>query len=105
MSSNSLMHKDIKSKNNLSDLDSFRFYVPGVGARFPANQEWSETQDGKAMGKVGQARILHRNMHTRPARQANQYVGNVSGALSRRARLADSNSGKIDCTVAQKRGL
>lgn len=51
-------HKDVDERNFLNDLDSFRFYIPGVGTRFPENQEWTETQDGKAMGKGGQARIL-----------------------------------------------
>jgi hypothetical protein len=36
---------------------------------------------------------------------ARQNVGNVSGARSRNAFFANSNSGKTDCTVAQKRGL
>jgi hypothetical protein len=52
-------HKDVDERKFLGDLDSFRFYIPGVGTRFPENQEWSETQDGKAMGKGGQARILY----------------------------------------------
>lgn len=34
-----------------------------------------------------------------------QKTGSVSGAWSRKAFLAVWNSGKIDCTVAQKRGL
>nr|WP_255459824.1 DUF2235 domain-containing protein [Herbaspirillum sp. Sphag1AN] len=51
-------HKDARRLNKLKDIDSYCFYVPGVGTRFPENQEWSESQDGKAMGKGGQARIL-----------------------------------------------
>ncbi|AKZ63362.1 hypothetical protein F506_12390 [Herbaspirillum hiltneri N3] len=51
-------HKDIKGDGYLKDSSCFRFYIPGVGTRFPENQEWKETQEGKAMGKGGQARIL-----------------------------------------------
>jgi|GEM_PF-3542412 len=36
---------------------------------------------------------------------ANQNIGKVWGACSRSAFFAASNSGKIDWTVAQKRGL
>ena len=52
-------HQDIKGEGDLKESSCFRFYVPGVGTRFPENQEWKETQDGKAMGKGGQARILY----------------------------------------------
>lgn len=52
-------HKDIKGKDALEDSSSYRFYIPGVGTRFPANREWQESQDGKAMGKGAQARILY----------------------------------------------
>jgi len=52
------VHKDIKGEGHLEDSSCFSFYIPGVGTRFPENQEWKETQEGKAMGKGGQARIL-----------------------------------------------
>jgi hypothetical protein len=52
-------HKDIKGESYQKDSSCFRFYIPGVGTRFPENQEWKETQEGKAMGKGGQARILY----------------------------------------------
>jgi len=51
-------HKDSDEKGGLDEPDCYRFYIPGVGTRFPENQEWKETQEGKAMGKGGQARIL-----------------------------------------------
>ncbi|WP_162098053.1 T6SS phospholipase effector Tle1-like catalytic domain-containing protein, partial [Herbaspirillum lusitanum] len=51
-------HKDVKGEGYQKDSSCFRFYIPGVGTRFPENQEWKETQEGKAMGKGGQARIL-----------------------------------------------
>lgn len=52
-------HKDIKGEGYQKDSSCFSFYIPGVGTRFPENQEWKETQEGKAMGKGGQARILY----------------------------------------------
>lgn len=52
-------HKDNDEKGFLKHPDCYRFYVPGVGTRFPENQEWTESQDGKAMGKGAQARILY----------------------------------------------
>ncbi|WP_235471407.1 T6SS phospholipase effector Tle1-like catalytic domain-containing protein [Herbaspirillum hiltneri] len=52
-------HKeDARGLGNLEQRGCYRFYIPGVGTRFPENQEWKETQEGKAMGKGGQARIL-----------------------------------------------
>ena len=48
---------------------------------------------------------LRRSRLTAAARTASQNIGSVSGACSRRAFLAASNSGNTDCTVAQKRGL
>jgi len=52
------VHKHNEGQDYLKDSSCFRFYIPGVGTRFPENQEWSETKDGKSMGKGGQARIL-----------------------------------------------
>ncbi len=40
------------------ELGHYRIYVPGVGTRFDANEEWRESMEGKSMGKGGQARIL-----------------------------------------------
>ncbi|MFC5476299.1 T6SS phospholipase effector Tle1-like catalytic domain-containing protein [Paraherbaspirillum soli] len=37
----------------------YRIYIPGLGTRFPENREWRESQEGKAFGKGGQARILY----------------------------------------------
>ncbi|MBN9411489.1 MAG: DUF2235 domain-containing protein [Burkholderiales bacterium] len=36
----------------------YRIYVPGVGTRFDAGEEWRESMEGKSMGKGAQARIL-----------------------------------------------
>ena len=51
-------HQDSGEKGVLGQSGCYRFYIPGVGTRFPENQEWSEASDGKSMGKGGQARIL-----------------------------------------------
>ena len=41
------------------ELGHYRIYVPGVGTRFEAGEEWRESMEGKSMGKGGQARILY----------------------------------------------
>jgi hypothetical protein len=51
-------HKDVGEQGALQADDCFSFYVPGVGTRFPEGLEYRESQDGKAMAKGGQARIL-----------------------------------------------
>ncbi|MFC5473483.1 T6SS phospholipase effector Tle1-like catalytic domain-containing protein [Paraherbaspirillum soli] len=51
-------HKDVKGQGPLQADDCYSFYVPGVGTRFPEGGEYRESQDGKAMAKGGQARIL-----------------------------------------------
>ncbi|WP_211453599.1 T6SS phospholipase effector Tle1-like catalytic domain-containing protein [Collimonas antrihumi] len=51
-------HKDVNEKGALQEPGHYKFYVPGLGTRFPENLEWRETTDGKAFGKGGQARIL-----------------------------------------------
>lgn len=38
-------------------LGYFRFYIPGLGTRFPEIGEMSESDDGKAMGAGGDSRI------------------------------------------------
>ncbi|NKI68181.1 DUF2235 domain-containing protein [Collimonas pratensis] len=52
-------HKDVNGKGAIQADDCYRFYVPGVGTRFEEGQEYRESQDGKAMAKGGQARILY----------------------------------------------
>lgn len=51
-------HKDVKGEGAALDDDCYHFYVPGVGTRFQEGREYRESQDGKAMAKGGQARIL-----------------------------------------------
>jgi hypothetical protein len=36
----------------------YRIYVPGVGTRFDAGEEWRESMEGKSMAKGAQARVL-----------------------------------------------
>ncbi|MGS0742465.1 T6SS phospholipase effector Tle1-like catalytic domain-containing protein, partial [Glaciimonas sp. GG7] len=52
-------HKDVREKGQLQARGHYRFYIPGLGTRFDENCEWRESQEGKAHGKHGQARILY----------------------------------------------
>lgn len=52
-------HKDVDREGLAKADDCYRFYVPGVGTRFEEGGEYRESQDGKAMAKGGQARILY----------------------------------------------
>lgn len=38
-------------------VDNFRYYIPGVGTKFEEIGEMTESDDGKAMGEGGEARI------------------------------------------------
>ncbi|MGS0743138.1 T6SS phospholipase effector Tle1-like catalytic domain-containing protein [Glaciimonas sp. GG7] len=51
-------HTDVNEEGVLMTSHHYKFYIPGLGTRFPENREWRESQDGKAFGKGGQARIL-----------------------------------------------
>ncbi|MGZ9713952.1 T6SS phospholipase effector Tle1-like catalytic domain-containing protein [Glaciimonas sp. GNP009] len=51
-------HKDVNEKGVLKVPYHYKFYVPGVGTRFPENAEWRELQGGKAFGDGSKARIL-----------------------------------------------
>lgn len=51
-------HKDVDGEGTVRANDCYSFYVPGVGTRFAEGNEYRESQDGKAMAKGGQARIL-----------------------------------------------
>lgn len=52
-------HKDVDGEGPLEAPAHYRIYIPGLGTRFPENREWRESQEGKAFGKGGQARILY----------------------------------------------
>jgi hypothetical protein len=52
-------HKSVDEQGRLNSPGHYKIYIPGLGTRFPENSEWRESQDGKAMGKGGQARILY----------------------------------------------
>ncbi|WP_343216022.1 DUF2235 domain-containing protein [Collimonas antrihumi] len=51
-------HKSVDEKGMLKVPGHYRVYIPGLGTPFPENREWRESQDGKALGKGGEARIL-----------------------------------------------
>ena len=51
-------HKGVDGEGSVKATDCYRFYIPGVGTRFEEGGEYRESQDGKAMAKGGQARIL-----------------------------------------------
>ena len=40
------------------EMGHYRIYVPGVGTRFDANEEWRESMEGTSMARGSQARIL-----------------------------------------------
>ncbi|MBC7490316.1 MAG: DUF2235 domain-containing protein [Glaciimonas sp.] len=52
-------YKDVNGLDHLKAAGQHRFYIPGLGTRFPENREWRESHDGKAFGKGEQARILY----------------------------------------------
>ncbi|MQR00244.1 T6SS phospholipase effector Tle1-like catalytic domain-containing protein [Glaciimonas soli] len=51
-------HKSFDGDGNLKVVGHYKIYAPGVGTRFPENNELREDSDGKAFGWGGQARII-----------------------------------------------
>jgi hypothetical protein len=64
----------------------FSYYIPGVGTRFKAIGEYTETSDGKAFAKGGEARIIYALM---------QVINSVYAVVAERPLFTDDQVGEL----------
>jgi hypothetical protein len=79
---------EVYKKNDLVKGD-FSYYLPGVGTRFAEIGEFTETGDGKAFAKGGQARIMYAIL---------QVINSVHITIARRPLFTDKEAGAIALT-------
>ncbi|MFL6632518.1 MAG: T6SS phospholipase effector Tle1-like catalytic domain-containing protein [Massilia sp.] len=76
---------EVYKKNDLVQGD-FSYYLPGVGTRFSEVGEFTETSDGKAFSKGGQARIIYSIL---------QVINSIHITIARRPLFTDKKAGAI----------
>lgn len=76
---------EVYKKNDFVKGD-FSYYLPGVGTRFPEIGERTETSDGKAFAKGGQARIIYAIL---------QVINSIHITIARRPLFTDVQAGAI----------
>lgn len=81
-----VLHDTFKSE---ASAGYFRFYIPGVGTKFPEIGEENETSDGKSLATGGEARIHHAMIQLYNA--VHRAVNTDKPLISRNTAQADIN--------------